>query len=98
MIRTDYKTYSLRQKQLDTIWQDLLVAMEIVLNGYRTHSPTPYWRGGVKMGKIHELSHVHDIIIPVPVIRVKPAKNHSAMMLIESGVGLTTILPQLIAM
>jgi len=36
--------------------------------------------------------------ISVPVIRVKPVKNHLVMVLIESGVGLATILPQLVAM
>jgi hypothetical protein len=34
----------------------------------------------------------------VPVTRVKLAKNHSALVLIESTVGFTTILPQLVAM
>jgi hypothetical protein len=32
------------------------------------------------------------------VTRVKPAKNHSALVLIESIVDFTTILPELVAM
>jgi hypothetical protein len=38
------------------------------------------------------------LFISVPVTRVKPAKNYSVLVLIESTVGFTTILPQLVTM
>jgi hypothetical protein len=49
------------------------------------------------MGEDDDAEFLRLSFISVPVIRVKPAKSHSAMVLIESGVGLATILPQLVA-